>query len=54
MADGDLLVAGGRVDVASIVTHRFGLDDTAEALTLAKHVPDSMKAIIDPQRVGPA
>ncbi|GAA2080805.1 NAD(P)-dependent alcohol dehydrogenase [Pseudolysinimonas kribbensis] len=48
------LVAGGRVDVASIVTHRFGLDDTAEALTLAKHVPDSMKAIIDPQRVGPA
>jgi L-iditol 2-dehydrogenase len=46
------LVSSGRVDVASIVTHRFGLDETAEALMLAKHVPDSMKAVIAPQRVG--
>jgi len=44
------LVSSGRVDVASIVTHRFALADTAEALMLAKHVPDSMKAIISPQR----
>jgi L-iditol 2-dehydrogenase len=46
------LVASGRVDVASIVTHRFSLDATAEALVLAKHVPDSMKAIIAPQQLN--
>lgn len=46
------LVSSGRVDVASIVTHRFPLEDTAEALTLAKHVPDSMKAMISPQQVA--
>lgn len=45
------LVASGRVDVASLVTHRFPLGDTADALTLAKHVPDSVKAIILPQTV---
>ena len=44
------LVSSGRVDVSSIVTHRFALGETAEALVLAKHVPDSMKAIIAPQR----
>lgn len=43
------LVAQGRVDVASLVTHRFGMDETAEALMLAKHVPDSVKAVISPQ-----
>jgi len=43
------LVSSGRVDVASIVTHRFPLSATEEALTLAKHVPDSMKAVIRPQ-----
>jgi L-iditol 2-dehydrogenase len=46
------LVSSGRVDVASLVTHRFGLDQTADALMLAKHVPDSVKAVIAPQRVG--
>jgi len=45
------LVSSGRVDVASLVTHRFALADTAEALMLAKHVPDSMKAMITPQNV---
>jgi L-iditol 2-dehydrogenase len=43
------LVASGRVDVASLVTHRFPLDETADALMLAKHVPDSVKAVITPQ-----
>lgn len=42
------LVASGRVDAASIITHRFALADTAEALTLAAHTPDSLKAIIRP------
>jgi L-iditol 2-dehydrogenase len=46
------LVSSGRVDVASIVTHRFPLDATAEALLLAKHVPDSMKAVIAPQQLN--
>ncbi len=44
------LVSTGRVDVASLVTHRFPLTQTADAIMLAKHVPDSVKAIIEPQR----
>lgn len=44
------LISSGRVDVASLVTHRFPLDETADALMLAKTVPDSVKAIISPQQ----
>lgn len=43
------LAADGRVDLAPLVTHRFPLSGTAEALLLARTVPDSMKAIIQPQ-----
>ncbi|MGF6824607.1 L-iditol 2-dehydrogenase [Microbacterium sp. ZKA21] len=43
------LVADGRVDAAAIVTHHYGLSETAEALMLAKTEPNSMKAIIRPQ-----
>ena len=46
------LIAGGRVDVRRIVSHRFGLDGTADALLLASRVPDSLKAIVHPQRRG--
>lgn len=46
------LISDGRVDVDSLVTHHFTLDQTAEALMLAKTVPDSVKAIITPQDVG--
>ncbi|MDQ0614443.1 L-iditol 2-dehydrogenase [Microbacterium sp. W4I4] len=46
------LVSSGRVDVDSLVTHRFALDQTAEALMLAKTVPDSVKAVIAPQRLS--
>lgn len=46
------MISSGQVDAASIVTHRFPLDRTAEALMLSKQVPDSMKAIIEPQRVA--
>jgi L-iditol 2-dehydrogenase len=46
------LIAGGRVDVRRIVSHRFGLDGTADALLLASQVPDSLKAIVHPQRRG--
>jgi L-iditol 2-dehydrogenase len=45
------LVASGRVDVASLVTHRFPLGETADAILLAKHVPNSVKAVIAPQQV---
>jgi len=44
------LIATGRVDVDPLVTHHFGLDDTAEALVLGSHVPDSVKAVIHPQQ----
>lgn len=44
------LVASGRVDVASLVTHRFPLDQTADAIMLARNVPDSVKAVITPQQ----
>jgi L-iditol 2-dehydrogenase len=43
------LVSSGRVDVSAIVTHRFALDDTEQALTLASRVPDSLKAVVYPQ-----
>jgi L-iditol 2-dehydrogenase len=43
------LVARRRVDVASLVTHRFPLDKTADALMLAQHVRDSVKTMITPQ-----
>ncbi|WP_308467032.1 NAD(P)-dependent alcohol dehydrogenase [Rathayibacter soli] len=46
------LVASGRVDVAPLVTHHFGLDGTADALLLARNVPNSIKAIVHPGKVG--
>lgn len=46
------LISSGRVDVDSLVTHRFALDQTADAIMLAKSVPDSVKAIIDPQSLS--
>lgn len=44
------LVGSGRIDVAPLVTHHFPLVDAADALTLARRVPDSIKAVIHPQR----
>lgn len=44
------LVESGRVDVKPLITHHFGLGETAEALMLSSNVTDSMKAIIHPQR----
>jgi L-iditol 2-dehydrogenase len=44
------LVASGRVDVESLVTHHFPLDRAEEAITLGSRVADSMKAIIHPQQ----
>ena len=46
------LISGGRVDVSAMVTQRFRLDQTEDALLNAKHEPASMKAMIAPQQVG--
>lgn len=44
------LVASGRIDVSDLITHHFSLEESADALTLAGRVPDSIKAVIHPQR----
>jgi L-iditol 2-dehydrogenase len=44
-------VASGRVDVESLVTHRFELADAEAALTLAADVPDSLKAVVYPNGI---
>lgn len=42
------LVENGTVDVESLVTHRFALAETEQALTLASRVAESMKAVVLP------
>lgn len=44
-------VASGRVDVDPLITHRFDLEETEAAITLAADVPDSMKAMIYPHGI---
>lgn len=44
------LVSSGRIDVKPLVTHHFSLAESADALTLAGRVQDSVKAIIHPQQ----
>lgn len=43
------LIASGAVDTSRLVTHRFALRDTEEALTLARRDPRSLKAVVQPQ-----
>jgi L-iditol 2-dehydrogenase len=40
------LIAGGAVDVATVISHHFDIDHTVDALTLAAREPDSLKAIV--------
>ena len=42
------LAASGRVDLDSMVTGHYGLDDVESALTAAKDDPTAIKAIIRP------
>ena len=44
------LIAARELDVASMITHRLGLADTAEAFRLMLKGGDSLKVIIEPQR----
>ncbi len=44
------LVGAGRVDLDSLVTGHFGLDDTVAALTVGREDPTSVKAVITPGR----
>ena len=42
------LVARGRIDVASLVTHNFALDDIHEAFDVVKHCRDDvLKATVE-------
>lgn len=42
-------IAAGVVQVDEIITHRFSIDDTEQALTIARRDPNSLKAIVLPQ-----
>lgn len=42
------LVASGRVDLDSLVTGHYGLDDVEKALTAARRDPTTVKAVVRP------
>jgi len=42
------LAASGAVDLDGLVTHRFGLDSAADAITCARRDPATLKALITP------
>jgi L-iditol 2-dehydrogenase len=44
------LIAARRVDVASMVTHRMGLADTAKGFGIMVEAGESLKVIVEPQR----
>ena len=44
------LIAEGRVDVGSLVTHRLGLAETGMGFGLMVDARDSLKVVIEPQR----
>ncbi|MDM4763802.1 NAD(P)-dependent alcohol dehydrogenase [Galbitalea sp. SE-J8] len=42
------LIASGAVDATAIITHRFGIEHTEDALTIARRDPESLKAVVLP------
>jgi L-iditol 2-dehydrogenase len=45
------LIASHRIDVDSVMTHHFGINDTERALTLARDNPASLKGVVHPQEL---
>jgi L-iditol 2-dehydrogenase len=43
------LIASGAVNVTDVISHRFPLADTEQALTIAKQDPRALKAVVLPQ-----
>ncbi|MFV0252672.1 MAG: NAD(P)-dependent alcohol dehydrogenase [Beutenbergiaceae bacterium] len=48
---GIALVGSGRVEVASLVTHRYSLEQTEQALLAGRTHSDAIKAVVQPQLV---
>jgi L-iditol 2-dehydrogenase len=44
------LIAAGLVQVDEVITHRFGIDQTEDALTIGRRDPNALKAIVLPQQ----
>jgi L-iditol 2-dehydrogenase len=42
------LIASGKVDTSLVISHRFSLEETEQALTLGRRVPDSLKPVVAP------
>ncbi|HXD28191.1 MAG TPA: NAD(P)-dependent alcohol dehydrogenase, partial [Arthrobacter sp.] len=40
------LIASGAVDTGPLITHRFAVEETEAALTLAHREPESLKAVV--------
>ena len=43
------LIASGVVNVSDVISHRFSLAETEQALTVARHDPHALKAMVLPQ-----
>jgi L-iditol 2-dehydrogenase len=43
------LIASGAVNVSDVISHRFPLAETEQALTIAKKDPRALKAVVLPQ-----
>ena len=43
------VIASGAVNVTDVISHRFPLAETEQALTIAKHDPRALKVVVLPQ-----
>lgn len=42
------LIASGKVDTSLVISHRFSLEETEDALTLGRRDPNSLKPVVEP------
>ncbi|NYJ73051.1 NAD(P)-dependent alcohol dehydrogenase [Allobranchiibius huperziae] len=47
------LIASGAVRVSDVITHRFDLEHTEDALTISRRDPEALKAVVTPHVGGP-